>query len=261
VLIHAIGGAVFDYARLAELTGGCDIYGLQAPGLARPGATPSTFADLVDQYTKIITDAFPHGPYRVGGRSMGGVIAYEIARVLEQDGADVGLLVLLDAPFAIPWDRAINEDALAGQFVADATQSLGSGAALAGILPDPGTTKAKDQLAWLAARLGQDADSRIGGPTTLQAQLATRFEVFRTHSMMIAGYQADPSPAAKAPALIVSADDSPNAETRTQWPQVLAGPVTTLTVEGDHYSFLRPPVVARIAAQINDLVGQHADTC
>jgi hypothetical protein len=71
---------------------------------------------------------------------------------------------------------------------------------------------------------------------------------------MMAGYRPSPTPATTAPTLIVSADGSPNAGTRTQWPQVLAGPVTTLPVDGDHYTFLRPPVVSLVAARMNDMI-------
>jgi hypothetical protein len=74
---------------------------------------------------------------------------------------------------------------------------------------------------------------------------------------MIAGYQPDPSPAAQAPTLIVSAGRSPNAGTRTQWPQVLAGPVTTLTIDGDHYTFLRPPVVCQVASSIDEMLSRY----
>jgi hypothetical protein len=71
---------------------------------------------------------------------------------------------------------------------------------------------------------------------------------------MLAGYRPDLSSITTVPTLIISANDSPNARTRTEWPHVLAGPVTTLPVDGDHYTFLRPPVVSLVAASINDLI-------
>src|SRR5204862_3122663 len=39
----------------------------------------------------------PHGPYVLGGWCVFGVIAFEMARILEAEGADVKLLVMLDA--------------------------------------------------------------------------------------------------------------------------------------------------------------------
>src|SRR5262249_17860850 len=52
VLIHAIGGTVFDYAQLAtDLTGAFAVYGLQSPGLTQPGQVQAvTVADLATRY-------------------------------------------------------------------------------------------------------------------------------------------------------------------------------------------------------------------
>jgi len=88
------------------------------------------------------------------------------------------------------------------------------------------------------------------GYAELTAQLRQRFDVFRAHWQMMDGYEPEPSPAVQAPTLIVSANDSPNAPTRDLWPNVLAGPVTTLPIDGDHYTFLRPPTVAKVAVSI-----------
>ena len=42
----------------------------------------------------------PAGPYRLGGWCMGGVVAYEMARQLQEDGERVGTLALIDSSFA-----------------------------------------------------------------------------------------------------------------------------------------------------------------
>jgi thioesterase domain-containing protein/acyl carrier protein len=283
-LIHAIGGTVFGYAPLArELAGTFRVYGVAAPGLTTPGATASSLAALADDYTERIRAAQPDGPYRLAGWSMGGVVAFEVARRLEQAGHLVTLLALLDAPFAVPdappgsgpggvagANRARPGGAdgaglggadgarpggadgarLAGQFLADATASLGWDSA---DRPDPATHGADEQLGWLAARL--DVGTAVGpggtaaGSGSTAAQLRRRFEVFGAHHRMLAGYQ-PASPAVRAPALIVSADRSLNAPARDRWPAVLAGPVTTLAVRSDHYAFLQPPLAAEVGAAI-----------
>jgi amino acid adenylation domain-containing protein len=255
ILIHAIGGTIFDYTKLAaDLADTYTVYGLEAPGLTSPGATPASLSGLVDRYLDIIRTGFPDGPYWLGGWSMGGVVAYELARRLEKDGFQVRLLALLDAPFAAPHDRARDEDTLAGQFLADATLSLGSDSQSR---PDPAITPAAEQLVWLATHLlettSDDADptaANSSAVTDLAAQLRLRFDVFGAHWQMLTGYQPEPSPAVQAPTVIISANDSPNAASRELWPQVLAGPVTTLPVDGDHYTFLHPPTVAKVARSI-----------
>jgi amino acid adenylation domain-containing protein len=279
VLIHAVGGTVFGYAQLArELAGQFRVYGLEAPGLRQPGATAASLAAAADDYTRRIRAAQPDGPYRLAGWSMGGVIAFEIARRLEQAGAQVSLLTLLDAPYAIPDTERLSPAELAGQFIADATHSLGWDAA--GGPPDPATATADEQLDWLAGRLVDDTDgtgdtgtgpqgagaAEDAGPAdsaeaadsadaadreAMLAQLRKRLEVFSAHAGMLAGYQPD-SQAVRAPTLIVSADDSPNAPCRSLWPDALAGPVRTRRLASDHYAFLRPPLVAEVGRSILD---------
>jgi thioesterase domain-containing protein len=216
-LIHAVGGTVFAYAQLArQLAATFRVYGLQAPGLSQEGATAASLAALADDYSRRIRAAQPGGPYRLAGWSMGGVIAFEIARRLEGAGQEVSLLALLDAPFAISGNGPASSAELAGQFVADATRSLGWDAAAAP--PDPATTTAAAQLDWLAARMSADDEHGADGAgrdgdahqAATAAQLRRRFEIFSAHVRMLAGYRPQAA-AVRAPALIVSADHSPNA--------------------------------------------------
>jgi amino acid adenylation domain-containing protein len=269
-LIHPVGGTVFAYAQLAhELAAAFRVYGLEAPGLSQPGATAVSLAGLADDYTARIRAVQPGGPYRLGGWSMGGIIAFEIARRLEQDGAEVSLLALLDAPFAMPGPggssspgpapaEVVTEAQLAGQFVTDATLSLGWEPASR---PDPATSTAAQQLDWLAGRLGtaahgpadQDASDGSVGPqareNAVAVQLRCRFDVFRAHLRMLAGHQLA-GPGIQAPTLIVRAGHSPNAPSARLWPRLLGGPVSTLDVAGDHYTFLRPPLLAEVGGAI-----------
>jgi amino acid adenylation domain-containing protein len=284
-LIHPVGGTVFGYAHLAgEMSGTFQVYGLQAPALTDPhfdstlsadaNLSPGTasLADLVSDYTERIRAAQPQGPYRLAGWSMGGVVAYEIARCLERAGTQVALLALLDAPFAIPASSTVSESELAGQFLADAALSQGWDPAG---LPDPALSPAR-QLAWLAGRLSQDAAE--ADSEAVAGQLRRRFDVFQAHLRMLAGYQPAPAmtkksaaagepasasrtacdgPAAAvaAPTLIISADHSLNAPARDLWPGLFCGPVTVLPLNADHYGFLRPPLAAAVAAAI---LGRHA---
>jgi thioesterase domain-containing protein len=175
---------------------------------------------------------------------MGGVIAFEIARRMEQAGADVSLLVLLDAPFAVPAGYVPEEAELASRFVADVTHSLGLDAAGA---PDPVAVPPAGQLTWLAGRLsgGSDPAER----DAVEARLGRRFGLFAAHNRMLAGYS-PAAPRVRAPTLIVSATDSPNALARSHWPDVLSGPVSVMCVDSDHYGFLRAPLVADVGAAI-----------
>lgn len=96
-LIHAVGGNVLNYRRLAaSMPPGPPIYGLQALGL--DGRTPplTRVEDMAERYIKEIRTLQPVGPYYLAGGSMGGMIAYEMARQLLAGGERVALLALFD---------------------------------------------------------------------------------------------------------------------------------------------------------------------
>jgi thioesterase domain-containing protein len=122
--------------------------------------------------------------------------------------------------------------------------------------PDPAAATAAEQLDWLAARLAPD-EGRAGLKNGVQARLRTRFEVFQAHVRVMAGHQ-PAGPPVRAPALIVGAQGSPNAPAAGRWPGVLGGPVRVLPVPGDHYQFLRPPLVAEVATTMEKWHGDPA---
>jgi amino acid adenylation domain-containing protein len=270
-LIHAVGGTVSAYAQLGEHLGGTfRVYGLEAPGLSDPAALAASLACLADDYTRRIRAAQPAGPYRLAGWSMGGVIAFEVAQRLEAAGLQVGLLVLLDAPFAVPADYVPGEPELAARFVADVGNSLGLDISAA---PDPAVTGRAGQIAWLAQLVssgnggagnggaGNGGAGNGGGQRdAMGAALAQRFGLFAAHSQMIAGYQ-PAAPRVRAPTLIVSAAASLNAPARLTWPRMLTGPVSVLSVDSDHYAFLRPPLVAEVGAAIRGWHAKHGEGC
>ncbi len=134
-LVHAVGGTVAGYAGLGQDLGSVfSVQGIQSPGLTGQGKVAGSLAGLADEYIALIRAAQPAGPYRLAGWSMGGVVAFEIARRLERDGARVGTLVLLDAPFELPGGSPQGEAGLAGRFLADVAASSGWDLA---DLPDP----------------------------------------------------------------------------------------------------------------------------
>ena len=87
------GGGLFVYRRLAELLGpNQPSYGLVTP--------PEPFAQIeamAAHYISEMRTLQPNGPYYVGGYCFGGVIAYEIARQLEEQGAKVAMLALIES--------------------------------------------------------------------------------------------------------------------------------------------------------------------
>jgi acyl carrier protein len=78
--IHAKGGNVLEYYDLARHLGADQpFYGLQALGLDPGREAHTCIADMAAHYIKEIREIQPAGPYFLGGRSMGGTIAFEMA--------------------------------------------------------------------------------------------------------------------------------------------------------------------------------------
>jgi thioesterase domain-containing protein/acyl carrier protein len=103
--VHGIGGGIVDYVHLARHLGpNQPFYGLQAPDIERPGIC---LEDIAARYVAALRDASSDGPYLLGGWSFGGIVAFEMAQQLREDGYEVALLALLDS-----WVR-IEEDSSA----------------------------------------------------------------------------------------------------------------------------------------------------
>ena len=96
-LVHDGDGETLLYRNLAyELRAGHAVYGLQP--LASPGHAMlhTRIPDMAAYHLKKIRSAQPEGPYLLGGLCAGGVIAFEVARQLEDQGETVAMLALLD---------------------------------------------------------------------------------------------------------------------------------------------------------------------
>jgi amino acid adenylation domain-containing protein len=95
--VHAAGGAAAAYLRLARLLDERAVYGVEARGLA-PGEDPSaSVEEMAGRYLAAVRAVRPHGPYLLAGWSVGGVVAFEMARRLRAAGEEVALLALIDS--------------------------------------------------------------------------------------------------------------------------------------------------------------------
>jgi len=111
-LVHPAGGHVFPYVLLTKFLGPDQpCYGLQARGL-EDGQDPHTrIEDMAAYYLQALQTVQPTGPYLLGGWSMGGVVAFEMAQQLHAQGQRVALLALLDSRIPTPDETFPEEDA------------------------------------------------------------------------------------------------------------------------------------------------------
>ncbi|MEL6441867.1 MAG: amino acid adenylation domain-containing protein [Cyanobacteria bacterium J06621_8] len=108
--IHPFGGNVFCYQDLSRHLGTQQpLYGLQAAALNPELEAHTSIESMAAHYIQTIKTVQPQGPYYLCGWSMGGLIAYEMAQQLTQQGEAIARLAILDS-----CTRVIIDPALAG---------------------------------------------------------------------------------------------------------------------------------------------------
>lgn len=95
--VHPQGGGVLCLSDLARhMAPDFPFFGLQSRGLL-PGIPPQhSIHEMAVHYMAEIRRKQPQGPYRIGGSCMGGMVAFEIALLLNAAGESVDKLVLID---------------------------------------------------------------------------------------------------------------------------------------------------------------------
>ncbi|MFF4919420.1 amino acid adenylation domain-containing protein [Kitasatospora sp. NPDC001261] len=248
-LVHPVGGDVLCYAGLAALLDGDQpVHALQYPEAdaeADPGAQPAprTVAELAAHYADAITARFPDGPYRLGGWSMGGVIALETARLLTDRGAAVELVAAVDLLEPPGRTEPAAEPALLARFARDL-------AGLAGHDWNPGPEEFEpvdggspvEELLTRARRAGV-LPEEIDGATL--ERLAGRFLRL---SRALAEHR--PVPYRGRVRLLRAMDGASTATTR-RWLELLGDRAESVDVPGDHYSVMRAPYLPTLAAELD----------
>ncbi|TNP23667.1 amino acid adenylation domain-containing protein [Bacillus sp. CD3-5] len=114
-LIHPGGGGALCYVLLAKcMANDMRIFGIQSRGYETNREPLKSIVSMAKLYMNCILKIQSKGPYRLAGWSMGGTVAIEIARLLEEKGEEVSFIGLIDAhPFDQSTKRVEREDSLA----------------------------------------------------------------------------------------------------------------------------------------------------
>ncbi|MEO6502208.1 MAG: amino acid adenylation domain-containing protein [Jatrophihabitantaceae bacterium] len=101
--IHPGGGLSWSYVGLLkQIPTEFPVYGVQSHGLLHPDEMPATVEEMAADYLERIQARQPKGPYHLLGWSLGGMVAFEMAVQLQAQGAEIGLLALLDCYPGMP---------------------------------------------------------------------------------------------------------------------------------------------------------------
>ncbi|KAL8737909.1 MAG: hypothetical protein Q9181_001246 [Wetmoreana brouardii] len=91
-------GSARSYSELPELPCGIPVYGLTSPFYTCPLEYALSFEEVARLYVHEIRRLQQHGPYLLGGWSLGGIFAYEVSRQLLELGEEVRGLLTIDTP-------------------------------------------------------------------------------------------------------------------------------------------------------------------
>jgi thioesterase domain-containing protein len=100
-LVHPAGGHVYRFRDLARALADAGFSGpvlaFRAPGLDEGEEPPESIEEMAARYLEEARALQPAGaPYHLAGSSMGGMVAFEMAHRLRDEGGEVGLVALLD---------------------------------------------------------------------------------------------------------------------------------------------------------------------
>jgi thioesterase domain-containing protein len=252
--VHPVGGGVYCYVDLAHRLGQEQpFYGLQSPQVLNDDRPPpSRIETMAAHYLEALRAVQPAGPYLLGGWSMGGVVAFEMARQLEANGEKVSLLALIDVP-APSFETEMAEDDL--EILIGFAHELGlsfdeDGPATDNLLrlePDK-------QLAYILEEAKRDC--RLS-PDIELAQLGRLFRVFKNNARAMRSYRPQPVQC-QVTIFRCGAAAARSPQDLTMGWKDLAPEVNVEIVPGDHYTIMRPPEVQLLAERLRECLDRVA---
>ncbi|WAM30052.1 non-ribosomal peptide synthetase [Myxococcus sp. NMCA1] len=253
--VHPVGGTVFCYTELARRLGPDQpFYGLQAQGLEGTLPPNESIDSMAASYVDAIRTQQPQGPYRLGGWSLGAVIAFEMARLLQQSGEAVEVLALIE-PSSTSRAQGVTTDddmAAATMFARDLARMSGiaSSTTLEGAMSNP--------QALLERVLQEGREAGVFIPDAGMEQLHALLRVFTANVRALQQHTPGTFP---GPLTVLCGSDTELEPSETEdrgWSRH-AAQLAVHVVQGDHYSVLRAPGVDALASVVTELL-TRADT-
>jgi thioesterase domain-containing protein len=160
------------YADLAvSIVDGTPVVGIHVPIISRPwrGRRPS-LEEITDIYLGVVNEVCPSGPCNLAGLCFGGIVAYELARKLREQGRAVPAVFLFDAylPNGRHVDYKLRASNIASSVLRRPVQTLGGALLKASARRAPLLLKSpvgqKTLERWVAKITGEDPTVPIDFP-------------------------------------------------------------------------------------------------
>ncbi len=236
-LFHAYLGAVLHYRRLEPYLS--PDRPLVAICARNQGATDNvkTIEDMAQRVLAQVLEVQPTGPYRLGGHSAGGLIAYEVARRLVEMGEEVSNLIILDSPVSSPrWRYYWAETVLNWSEVRHASTAV----RLARIQ--------RAVMSRLSLHRRGNAENRVA----VAIEQANRLSNLACLRYVTPHYSGDMCIFRSAQGIRMAAGDR-----SLGWARYVGGTITYVDIAGGHSTMFEPEFVASLAGHINDVLGDE----
>ncbi|RMI35640.1 amino acid adenylation domain-containing protein [Nocardia stercoris] len=262
-LAPPIGGNVLCYVELGKhLPAGRPLYGLQAAGLQPGSVASSSMTEIARDYVTAIRRVQPEGPYHLGGWSLGGMMAFEMAQQLTAAGQEVGALVMIDAMTVRNGDPIPVSERRLQEFFLWELLLLARGAEAEAVEIPYEIHTDGDVFDFMLATAVEAGVLPATGSRELVRRL---FDVFVANWRAFVAYR--PRPYAGAMTLLRAAEPLPamlrlrhdrvgtlHHDPTNGWDAYAAGRFEVIEVPGDHLTLVQPPQVAEVAAQLARLL-------
>jgi thioesterase domain-containing protein len=250
-LVHPVGGNVLCYAELARALDR-DVYGLQMPDPDQAGF-PASLEELAAVYLQEIREVRPEPPYHLAGWSMGGVLAFEMARQLGRRDGPAGLLAIIDAEPPLAARGPISDKDLLRRFALDLAGLHAGGEPMC--LPELGCGDPLGELFQFARQAG------LIPPGLGLSTVRTLFHMFRANVGLARAHEVQPGQPCPDSALLLLADAAAPTPHRREnlargWSALIGSGLEVRSTPGDHYSLLKAPNVQSLAERIREALAQ-----
>lgn len=246
-LVHPGSGDITDYAKMVHyLKPELSFYGLRAQGLDGLKSPYTQIETMASYYIAQILTVQSKGPYLLGGWSMGGVIAFEMARQLQMQGRAVRQLILIDSH-----RPTVNQETVINQADPIINFALNLGLPLRQIKPNwvhLETVSFREKLNYILeeTKLANLFSSDITLP-----QIWYRFQVFMSNLQAMDSYI--PGTYAGPITLFKASKQFDNVVNDLGWQTLTTGNLTIQTIPGDHYTIMREPNIKELAKKLNSV--------
>ena len=246
--IHARDGLTLKYRQLSEALGDNQpFYGLRSQGIEGDALPLQSIEAMAERYISEIQEVQPEGPYHLGGWSLGGWIAFEMARQLRAKGEKVGPVVIFDtrAHKHPNYKKALSLSQRV-HFRLKAIQSN-----IRNHLNQ--AVKGSGPVSYFGSLVKRKASRGRKGPRQIvwEGEIPLYVEqVWNANRKALKRYQ--PRPADIKIALFRTEEDGAGAH--YGWDELVGHQVQLFDVSGNHTTFLEPPNVDKLAAIMKALL-------